>query len=162
MSEVGNRHSSWKRAKLLSFAIAILILAAEITGVSLWPSIGDMPRSARAEGNLEAALIWDEGVIVAPRNGVLAYPSLQPRRVAKGDVVATLGDVNVRASMPGYFIPAFDGLEGEWVFSKLWLGSSDLSVSPIQSWANGSYLQKGAALGKLIPQPQDFGTPRQN
>jgi hypothetical protein len=105
---------------------------------------------------LEGILIWDEDVVVAPRDGVLTYPSPLPRRVAKGEAMAAVDGVAVKASTTGYFFPALDGQEGKWVYSQLWPGSSRLSFRESRPVESGSWLKKGDPVGKLVPQPQDL------
>jgi hypothetical protein len=102
---------------------------------------------------LEGILIWDERVLTAPSDGVLTYPSTQPRRVAKGEAVAAVDGAAVKADASGYFLPALDGREGEWTYLKLWPGVSQFPVSerarPIE---NGKRLRAGEPVGKLVSQ----------
>ncbi|MDR1377824.1 MAG: hypothetical protein LBJ36_02070 [Synergistaceae bacterium] len=105
---------------------------------------------------LEGILIWDEDIIITPRDGVLTYPSPLPRRVAKGEAVAAVDGVAIKASVTGYFFPALDGLEGRWVYSQLWPASSRLTSREVRLLENGSHLNKGDPVGKLVPQPQDL------
>ncbi|MDR1742049.1 MAG: hypothetical protein LBR38_09460 [Synergistaceae bacterium] len=110
---------------------------------------------------MDGALIWDEAVVLAPREGVLTYPSLAPRRVAKGDVIAALDGVPVRAAYEAYFTPKLDGAEGIWVYAKIWAEHDRPPVrdsAPIGGGAGSSSLRVpvGAPLGKLVPQPQDL------
>jgi hypothetical protein len=106
---------------------------------------------------LEGALIWDEEVVAAPVDGTLTYPSSTPRRVMKGETVAVVDGTAVRARTAGYFIPALDGQEGNWVYSRLWPGILDfprsVAAAPL---GNGARLRRGDPLGKLVPQPQDL------
>jgi hypothetical protein len=105
---------------------------------------------------LEGILIWDEEVVTAPREGILTYLSPLPRRVAKGEAIAEVDGVAVKASAAGYFFPALDGLEGKWVYSQLWPASSRLIFKEAKLLKNGSRLRKGDPVGKLAPQPQDL------
>jgi hypothetical protein len=106
---------------------------------------------------LDGVLIWDEEIVVAPRDGVLTYPSPLARRVAKDEPLAALDGVAVKASVPGYFVPALDGQEGQWVYSKLWPGISDFPFCPpTRLVESGVRLFKGEPIGKLVPQPQDL------
>ncbi len=109
------------------------------------------------EQPLDGILLWDEQLVYAPRDGVLTYLSPHPRRVAKGETVAALDGVAVRAAAPGYFFPALDGQEGHWVYSRLW---PEFAPFPFFRSAvlleNGTQLRKGAPLGKLVPQPQSL------
>ena len=107
------------------------------------------------EQPLEGILLWDEQLVYAPKDGVLTYLSPLPRRVAKGEIVAALDGVAVRAPAPGYFSPALDGQEGHWVYSRLW---PEFTPFPYFRSAvlleNGTQMRKGAPIGKLVPQPQ--------
>lgn len=112
----------------------------------------------RAEG----VLLWDEVVLRAPVNGKLSYPlGAEPSKVRAGSVVARVASggkrYDVKASESGYFIHGLDGVEGAWKYKDLWLGGGDLpdpGVTLLTS--DGSNTSKGAAIGKLIPQPQEL------
>jgi len=107
------------------------------------------------EQPLNGILLWDEQLIYAPQNGILTYPSPRPRMVAKGEILAALDGVAVRAPYPAYFFPGLDGQEGNWVYAKLW---PDFAPFPEFNNAelieNGTQLMRGEPIGKLIPQPQ--------
>jgi hypothetical protein len=106
---------------------------------------------------LDGVLVWDEQILTAPREGVLTYPSSLPRRVAKGEAVAAVDGAAVKAGMPGYFIPALDGQEGDWVYSRLWPGVSQFpAFERAQPIENGKRVRAGEPVGKLVPQPQDL------
>jgi hypothetical protein len=106
---------------------------------------------------LEGILVWDEQLVAAPRDGVLTYPSVRPRRVAKGEMVAAIDGKAVRVEAPGYFFPALDGEEGKWVYSRLWPGTSAFPPArlarPVEA---GERLRRGDPVGKFVPQPQDL------
>jgi len=75
----------------------------------------------------------------------------------KGEAVAALDGVAVRTDSAGYFMPALDGEEEKWVYSRLWPGISKFpTFGPLKILDNGSRLRKGEAVGKLAPQPQDL------
>ena len=107
------------------------------------------------EQPLEGILLWDEQLIYAPQDGILNYPSPRPHIAAKGEIIAALDGVGVKAPYPAYFYPALDGQEGSWVYPKLW---PDFAPFPEFSDAslieNGTRLSRGDPIGKLIPQPQ--------
>jgi hypothetical protein len=106
---------------------------------------------------LEGVLVWDEQIVPAPRDGVLTYPSPLPRRVAKGEAVAAVDGVAVKAETPGYFFPALDGQEGNWVYSRLWPEVSQFpAFEKAKLIENGKRLRAGEPVGKLAPQPQDL------
>ena len=75
--------------------------------------------------------------------------------VAKGEMLAALDGSPVKASYPAYFYPGLDGLEGNWVYSKLW---PDFAPFPEFQDAslieNGTAMSRGEPIGKLVPQPQ--------
>ena len=106
---------------------------------------------------LEGVLIWDEQVLTATRDGVLTYPSSLPRRVMKGEAVAALDGVAVNVGTAGYFVPALDGEEGNWVYSRLWPGIAAFpTFGALNILDNGARLRKGEPVGKLAPQPQEL------
>ena len=107
------------------------------------------------EQPLEGILLWDEQLIYAPQNGILTYPSPRPRMVSKGEIIAAVDGVAIRAPYPAYFFPGLDGQEGNWFYSKLW---PDFAPFPEFDEAalieNGTHLMRGEPIGKLVPQPQ--------
>ena len=107
------------------------------------------------EQPLDGILLWDEQLIYAPKAGILTYPSPRPRIVAKGEMLAALDGTAVYAPYPAYFYPGLDGEEGSWVYPKLW---PDFAPFPefqdAELIENGTYLQRGEPIGKLVPQPQ--------
>ncbi|GHV42873.1 hypothetical protein FACS1894187_25290 [Synergistales bacterium] len=106
---------------------------------------------------LEGILLWDEQVVYAPRGGVLTYPSPLPRRVAKGDMVAAIDGSAVRIGASGYFFPALDGEEGDWVYPRIWPGTNQFpALKKAELLENGAYMAKGDAIGKLAYQPQEL------
>lgn len=157
----------WSLPKNIFYYGATLIIAvAVVKGYLFWWDHYKMqhPEVVQAavmgyveELPLDGVLVWDEQVLTAPRDGVLTYPSPRPRRVSKGEAVAAVDGAAVKADTPGYFIPALDGQEGKWVYSKLWPGVSQFPAferaKPIE---NGKRLRAGEPVGKLIPQPQEL------
>lgn len=107
------------------------------------------------EQPLEGILLWDEQLIYAPQSGILTYPSPRPHMVSKGEILAAIDGTAVRAPYPAYFYPGLDGQEGSWVYPKLW---PDFAPFPEFQDAslieNGTPLQRGDPIGKLVPQPQ--------
>ena len=107
------------------------------------------------EQPLDGILLWDEQLIYAHQSGLLTYPSPRPHLVAKGEILAAIDGSAVRAPYPAYFYPGLDGEEGNWVYPKLW---PDFAPFPefqdAQLIENGTHLQRGDPVGKLVPQPQ--------
>ena len=160
-------HNDWGLLKrLIYYMIIFIVSGGVIKTYLLWLENYNMlhPEVVQAvamgyveELPLNGILIWDEEVVFAPRDGIVTYPSLLPRRVAKGEAVAALDGVAVKVGTAGYFLPALDGQEGKWVYSRLWPGISQFPIfSAAVSVEIGSHLRKGKPLGKLIAQPQDL------
>ncbi|MDR1648795.1 MAG: hypothetical protein LBR71_00915 [Synergistaceae bacterium] len=152
--------------RLLYYAITLVLVVAAGKAYLLWldyynrmhPDVVQATAMGYVEEvPLEGVLVWDEQIVPAPRDGILTYPSPLPRRVAKGEAVAAVDGVAVKAETPGYFFPALDGQEGSWVYSRLWPGVSQFpafeKAKPIE---NGKHLRAGEPVGKLAPQPQDL------
>lgn len=110
---------------------------------------------------VRAALLWREEMVLSRWSGAATFPSLVPRRVAKGETIAVInassGKMAVKAEKTGYFVPGLDGAEGEWTYAAFWNGMAPLpSPSRVQFFAAGALVEKGRPVGKLIPQPQDL------
>ncbi|MDR2175091.1 MAG: hypothetical protein LBO82_04035 [Synergistaceae bacterium] len=162
-----NADGGWRLPQKIFYGILTLIVV--VSGVAmylLWLNDyyalhPDVVQAAAVvyveELPLDGVLVWDEQVLAAPRDGVVTYLSPLPRRVAKGEAVAAVDGAAVRAGTPGYFFPALDGQEGNWIYSKLWPGVSQFpafeKAKPVE---NGRRLKAGDLLGKLVPQPQDL------
>ena len=105
----------------------------------------------------EGVLLWDENIIYASTSGVISYPSLQPRRVRRGEILCSINNIAVNSPGAGYFLPALDGYENNWSYSSLWPGTSPLpypsKASPIP---NGTRVENKQPIGKLIPMPQEL------
>ena len=107
------------------------------------------------EQPLEGILLWDEQLIYAPKEGILNYPSPRPHIAAKGEIVAAIDGTAVKAPYEAYFYPGLDGQEGNWVYPKLWPDFSpfpEITDAPLIE--NGTRLNRGDPIGKLVPQPQ--------
>jgi len=105
---------------------------------------------------LEGVLIWDERVITAERDGILTHQSSLPRRVMRGETLVTLDGTPIRAESAGYFIPAFDGEEGIWTYSRLWLRSGFPPLRTLTTLESGAFLRRDDPIGKFVPQPQEL------
>ena len=151
-------------SRLVYYVLFLLILLAAIRIYFSWldsyrlshPQIIEAFAAGYVEEQpLEGILLWDEQPVFAPQDGVFTYPSPLPRRVAKGEMLAALDGVAVRAPYPAYFYPALDGQEGHWFYAKLWPDFAPFPFfRPAVLLENGTQLRKGAPIGKLIPQPQ--------
>ena len=151
-------------SRLVYYVLFLLILLAAIRIYFSWldsyrlshPQIIEAFAAGYVEEQpLEGILLWDEQPVLAPQDGVFTYPSPLPRRVAKGEMLAALDGVAVRAPYPAYFYPALDGQEGHWFYAKLWPDFAPFPFfRPAVLLENGIQLRKGAPIGKLIPQPQ--------
>ena len=157
-------NTKWVLGRLTYYAVFLSILIGAIWAYFLWlnsyrrahPQIIEAVAAAYIEDQpLDGILLWDEQLVYAPQDGVYTYLSPKPRMVAKGENLAALDGIAVKAPYPGYFYPALDGQEGRWVYSRLW---PDFAPFPFFSSAvlleNGIQLRKGAPIGKLVPQPQ--------
>ena len=152
--------------RMFYYATFLLIVAVAVKSYFLWlegykllhPEVIEAFAAGYLEEQpLDGVLLWDEQLIYAPKDGVLTYLSPHPRRVAKGEAVAALDGVAVRAAAPGYFFPGLDGQDGHWVYSRIW---PEFVPFPFFRSAvlleNGTPLRKGAPLGKFVPQPQSL------
>jgi len=152
--------------RLLYYAFFILILASGVYGYFVWldsyksthPEIIEaIPSGYVEEQPFEGILLWDEQLVYAPQEGVLNYLSPKPRRVAKGENIAALDGAAVKAPFTAYFIPALDGQEGHWTYSRLWPDFNPFPFfRPAVLLENGIMLRRGAPIGKLVPQPQNL------
>lgn len=152
------------RKNLLSTAMSLLVILFIARIYFMWldnyflmhPDIIEANAAGYVEEQpLEGILLWDEQLVYAPQSGVLTYPSPHPRLVAKGEIIAALDGVAVKALYPAYFFPALDGQEGNWVYSRLWPDFVPFPFfKPAVLLENGIQLRKGAPIGKLVPQPQ--------
>ena len=152
--------------RLIYYTVLLLLAVGVLKAYLFWldsymtmqvDMVAAAPMGYVEELPLEGVLIWDEQLVTATRDGVLTYPSSLPRRVMKGEAVAALDGMAVRADAPGYFIPALDGEEGKWVYSRLWPGIS--AFPPLKELSildNGARLRKGDPVGKFVSQPQEL------
>ncbi|MCL1875976.1 MAG: hypothetical protein FWF87_06945 [Synergistaceae bacterium] len=105
----------------------------------------------------EGVLLWEERIVFAGTSGTISYPSQEPRRVRKGEQLCKINGVAQNSPDAGYFIPAFDGYEGNWNYSDLWPGTSALpSPAKATPIPDGIYVDNKQPIGKLIPQPQEL------
>lgn len=110
----------------------------------------------------KGVFLWNETKIPATSGGTVHFPKgLGPLRVPKGTVVARVSSgrtvYDVKSPIEGYFVAGVDGMEGKWRYSMIWPGTKELpEVGEIKLLKDGSVIQKGAAVGKVIPQPQDL------
>ncbi|MBQ9419418.1 MAG: hypothetical protein IJU31_03465 [Synergistaceae bacterium] len=148
----------------VNYAVFVVILMMGYRVYKLWYEnyklsnpqlIEAMSTNYSEEQPLQGILLWDEQLVYAPKDGILTYPSPRPRYVAKGEMLAALDGVAVRAPYPAYFYPGLDGQEGSWVYPKLW---PDFSPFPefedAKILEDGNFFGRGEPIGKLIPQPQ--------
>lgn len=152
--------------RLLYYLVVLVVTVGVIKIYFLWLDYYNMlhPEIIEAvamgyveELPLSGVLVWDEQLVTAPRDGVLTYPSPLPRRVSKGEPVAAVDGIAIKVSAPGYFMPALDGQEGKWVYSRLWPGISQFpEVGRAVPLENGTHLRRGDPVGKLVFQPQDL------
>jgi hypothetical protein len=124
------------------------------------PIVMPQPYFYEEEQPVRALLLWHEKILRAPAAGTvqLTYGA-QPAAVAANDVVATVlsrgRTQTVRAPMRGYFLPALDGMEDSWDYSRLWLGSGLLPQAPENNWIDDlAPLGPDRVVGKLIYLPQ--------
>jgi hypothetical protein len=110
---------------------------------------------------VEAALLWREQVVKAPFAGRVRYPQGQgPFFAAAKDTVATVSAPKgktyaLQVEQPGFFLAALDGLEGKWNYNTLWREAARFpEVRPLEFIPDGTVLEKGDAIGKMIYQPQ--------
>lgn len=159
-----NRRQKKFIQRIVNYAVLVLLLMVGYRFYKIWyedyklsnPQIIEAVSTNYSEEQpLRGILLWDEQLVYAPKDGILTYPSPRPRYVAKGEMLAALDGVAVRAPYPAYFYPALDGEEGSWVYPKLWP-----DFAPFPEFDNakliedGTFLGRGEPIGKLIPQPQ--------
>ena len=150
--------------RIINYAIMVIIFMTGYQVYKLWYDnyklsnpqlIEALTTNYNEEQPLKGILLWDEQLIYAPQDGILTYPSPRPRFVSKGEMLAALDGVAVKAPYPAYFFPGLDGQEGNWNYAKLWPDFAPLPEFKDASLIeNGTMLQRGNTIGKLIPQPQ--------
>lgn len=161
---MSRRESTPLPFRLVQYTVILIIFGMGYKVYGLWyntyrlshPQIIEAVTTNYSEEQpLNGILLWDEQLIYAPKSGILTYPSPRPRIVAKDEIVAAIDGTAVRAPYPAYFYPGLDGEEGSWVYPKLW---PDFAPFPefhdAELIENGTYLQRGEPIGKLVPQPQ--------
>lgn len=153
-------------ARFFYYLFVLFILIIAINVYFLWldtyryahPDVFQAESGVYAEETpFEGVLLWDERIIYAQASGVISYPSSEPRRVRKGELLCKINGFALNSPEAGYFLPALDGYEGDWNYSYLWPGTSALpspqKASPIP---DGTYVDNKQPIGKLIPQPQEL------
>lgn len=126
----------------------------EITWAVPWVQVD----VARAKG----IFLWNETKLAATGSGTVRYPKgLGPVKVATGDIVARVSTgkatLDVKAPQEGYFLAGLDGAEGQWRYATIWPGTGELpEIQPVKMMREGTNVQKGNPIGKIIFQPQDL------
>ncbi len=151
-------------ARILYYTIIVIIIFGAYRIYKIWyenyvlstPRIIEvMATNYTEEQPLNGILLWEEQLVYAPKNGILTYPSPRPRLVAKGENLAAIDGRAIQAPYPAYFIPALDGQEGNWVYSRLWPDFAPFpEIQSAELFENGTMMRRGDPIGKLIPQPQ--------
>ena len=159
-----NRRQSELIQKFIYYIIIVFIMMMGYRVYKIWYEnyklsnpqlIEAMSTNYSEEQPLKGILLWDEQLIYAPQDGILTYPTPRAKYVAKGEMLAALDGIAVRAPYPAYFYPALDGQEGEWVYPKLWPDFAPFpDFNPASLIENGTFIGRGEPIGKLIPQPQ--------
>ena len=150
--------------KLIYYVIVVFIMMMGYRVYKIWyenyklsnPQIIEtMSTNYSEEQPLNGILLWDEQLIYAPMDGIFTYPTPKARYVSRGEILAALDGIAVKAPYPAYFCPALDGKEGEWIYPKLWPDFAPFpEAAPAVLIENGIFLKRGEPIGKLIPQPQ--------
>ena len=160
----------WLLKRCFYFALILVVAAGTVKVYFLWwerqkllnpEVVSAVPYNHTERIPVRGILIWRETVVTSKWSGRVTYPSLELRRVRKGETVAVVespqGKMAIRAEEAGYFLPGLDGAEGKWSYGDFWNDLSPLPRAPsleffLQGWA----VAKGEAVGKLIPQPQEL------
>ena len=160
----------WLLKRFFYFTLILAVAAGTVKIYFLWwerqmllnpEVVSAVPYTNTERIPVRGILIWRETVVASKWNGKVVYPSLEPRRVRKGETVAVVetsrGKMALRAEGAGYFFPALDGAEGKWSYGDFWNDLSPLPRAPLLEFLpQGREVTKGEALGKLIPQPQEL------
>ena len=110
----------------------------------------------------KGVFLWHEIKILSTAGGTVSFPKgVGPMRIPKGAVVARVSSgrnaYDIKSPSEGYFVAGVDGMEGKWRYSLIWPGTKELpDVGVIKLLKEGAVVQKGMAIGKVIPQPQDL------
>lgn len=156
--------------KALRTVMTLVICALAALFYTLWlrqtkeaampPMVMPQPYFYEEEQPVRAVLLWREKVLKAPVSGPvqLAHGG-KPAVAARGDVLGTVlsrgKSVPVLSPERGYFVPATDGAENDWEYSRLWPGSGLLPEAPELKWTrNLAPLGADLMMGKLIFMPQ--------
>lgn len=159
------------RIRLFRIVFALMIFAIAVGFYRIWvrqtkhealpPMFMPQPYYYEEEQPVHALLLWREKVVTSPVAGTVQLAAGQKAAaVAANDVVATVlsrgRGTPVRVPSRGYFLPALDGAEDSWEYSKLWLGSGLLPTPPQSRWVQDlAPLDSSRAVGRLIELPQD-------
>lgn len=106
--------------------------------------------------------LWNEMKLAAPATGAVRFPKGPgPVKVCAGDVVARVSAggkmLDVKSPREGYFLAGLDGIEGQWRYAFIWPGTGELpEVRPVKMIREGTNIQKGNPVGKVVLQPQDL------
>ena len=152
------------------FALILLVAAGTVNLYWMWwentsllnpDVVAAVPYTYTERIPVRGVLVWEETVLTSRWQGSVAYPEPGVRRVGRGETVAVVnassGRMAVHAETVGYFLPALDGAEGEWRYASLWHGMDPLPPSPdLVHFSAGSPVNRGAPLGKIVPQPQEL------
>ncbi len=151
---------------VLSLLIVIAAVLSYVTwlrwfsGVKAPPMVMPHPYVYEEAQPVTAVLLWQEELILSPVAGEVQLPRANTiAKVGKDETVATIlyrgRTQSLRAPEQGYFIPAWDGVEGSWSYSEIWPGSELLPSPPPLRWVpNLSELSRDLVVGKLLPLPQ--------
>ena len=156
--------------RILYFALILIIAVSAVKVYMLWwgryealnpQVIAATPYAHTDKIPARGILIWREEIVSSRWDGPVDYPSMEPRRVGRGETVAVIGASSgrmaVKAEKVGYFIPALDGVEGKWTYSAFWNGMAPLPEPPEPVFFSpGGFVEKGTPVGKIILQPQDL------
>lgn len=157
--------------RALYFLLILLIALGSVYLYILWwdhreslnPEVTTVVPASHADRiPARGILLWREELVISAWDGGISYSAEKPARVAKGETVAVVsapgGKKALGAAKVGYFLPALDGEEGKWTYSAFWNGMEPLPKAPPLRYfpLSGGATEKGRAVGKLIPQPQDL------
>ncbi len=160
----------WLLKRFFYFTLILAVAAGTVKVYFLWwerqmllnpEVVSAVPYTHTERIPVRGILIWRETPVISKWSGRVTYPSLEPRRVRKGEIVAVVegpqGKMALRAEGVGYFLPALDGAEEKWSYADFWSDLAPLPRAPLlEFFPQGGPVEKGGAVGKLIPQPQEL------
>ncbi|NLB83395.1 MAG: hypothetical protein GX791_04030 [Synergistaceae bacterium] len=164
------QNMGWLLKRFFYFTVILAVAAGTVKVYFLWwehqmllnpEVVSAVPYTHAERIPVRGILIWREAIVSSKWSGRVTYPSLQPRRVRKGETLAVVesskGKMAIQAEDMGYFLPALDGAEGKWAYKDFWNDLSPLPRAPLaEFFPQGRTVERGQAVGKLIPQPQDL------